>query len=82
MFKVKVYVTLKEAVLDPQGHAVQNSLHTLGFTEVHRVRVGKFLDLHVDGLSEENVAERVSNMCDKLLANCVIEDYRFEIMEG
>ena len=77
--KAKVYVTIKENVLDPQGSAVQGALHTMGFEEVGKVRIGKYLELEL-GTSERAEAEaRIKEMCEKLLANTVIEDYRFEL---
>ena len=79
--RVKIFVSLKEGVLDPQGKAIERSLHTFGYDEVRDVRVGKFLELEVDAPSRESAAARVREMCDKLLANPVIEDYRFEINE-
>ncbi|GAF65562.1 phosphoribosylformylglycinamidine synthase subunit PurS [Alkalihalobacillus trypoxylicola] len=79
MFKVKVYVTLRQSVLDPQGVAVKHSLHTMNYNEVEEVRIGKYLELQVK--STENLEQRVKEMCEKLLANTVIEDYRFEIEE-
>ncbi|WP_026691240.1 phosphoribosylformylglycinamidine synthase subunit PurS [Alteribacter aurantiacus] len=81
MYEVNVFVTLKEAVLDPQGSAVNHSLHQLGYQEVEDVRIGKVLTLTVNG-EKETVEARVKEMCDKLLANPVIEDYRFEIKEA
>ena len=77
--RVKIFVSLKQGVLDPQGKAIERSLHTVGYNEVHDVRVGKFLELEVDAASRERAEARVREMCDKLLANPVIEDYRFEI---
>jgi phosphoribosylformylglycinamidine synthase subunit PurS len=81
MFKATVFVTLKESVLDPQGNAVQGSLHTLGFDEVGEVRVGKYMQLEINTQDKAAATERVKEMCEKLLANTVIEDYRFEIQE-
>lgn len=78
---VKVFVTLKEGVLDPQGKAVRNSLHSLGFGTVQDVRVGKYLELHLDVPALEDAGRQVRCMCEKLLANPVIEDYRLEIAE-
>ena len=78
---VRVFVTLKEGVLDPQGKAVQNSLHSLGFGAVRDVRVGKYLELHLDAAAPEDAARQARGMCEKLLANPVIEDYRFEVAE-
>ena len=77
--RVKIFVSLKQGVLDPQGKAIERSLHTFGYDEVRDVRVGKFLELEVDIASREGAETRVREMCDKLLANPVIEDYRFEI---
>lgn len=80
MIKVKVYVTLRESVLDPQGSAVQNALHALTYNEVEEVRIGKYMELTLSK-SEKDVDGRVKEMCEKLLANTVIEDYRYEIEE-
>ncbi|MDG0792499.1 phosphoribosylformylglycinamidine synthase subunit PurS [Cohnella ginsengisoli] len=77
--KATVYVTIKENVLDPQGNAVQGSLQTLGFDEVAKVRIGKYLELTLDTTDRAVAEERVKAMCEKLLANTVIEDYRFEL---
>ena len=84
MFKATVYVTLRESVLDPQGNAVQESLHSLGYDEVGNVRIGKYMELEINGDDQKAVEERVRDMCEKLLANTVIEDYRFDLnnMEG
>jgi phosphoribosylformylglycinamidine synthase len=79
--RVKIFVSLKHGVLDPQGKAIERSLHSLGYAEVRDVRVGKYLDLDVDAPSRDAAALRIREMCDKLLANTVIEDYRFEIQE-
>ncbi|WP_027094156.1 phosphoribosylformylglycinamidine synthase subunit PurS [Cohnella thermotolerans] len=77
--KATVYVTIKENVLDPQGNAVQSSLHTMGFGEVAKVRIGKYMELQLDTNDRAQAEERVKAMCEKLLANTVIEDYRFEL---
>jgi len=77
--RVKIFVSLKTGVLDPQGKAIERSLHTLGYGEVREVRVGKYLEFDVDATSRETAEARVREMCDKLLTNPVIEDYRFEI---
>jgi phosphoribosylformylglycinamidine synthase len=77
--RVKIFVLPKNGVLDPQGNAIERSLHTLGYGEVRDVRVGKYLELDVDAPSRTAAELRVREMCDKLLANTVIEDYRFEI---
>ncbi len=80
MYKVKVYITLRESVLDPQGSAVRSSLHALTYEEVEEVRIGKYMELTI-AKNEKDVDTRVKEMCEKLLANTVIEDYRYEIEE-
>lgn len=75
-----VHVTLKEGVLDPQGQTIETSLHSLGFTEVEEVRTGKTIELLLD--NHDNVEARVQDMCTKLLANPVIEDYRVNVEEA
>jgi phosphoribosylformylglycinamidine synthase subunit PurS len=79
--RVKIFVSLKKGVLDPQGKAIERSLHALGYSEVHDVRMGKYLEFGVEAASRSGAEARVREMCDKLLANPVIEDYRFEIEE-
>ncbi|WP_199617550.1 phosphoribosylformylglycinamidine synthase subunit PurS [Paenibacillus alkalitolerans] len=77
--KATVYVTVKENVLDPQGKAVQGALHSMGFEEVGEVRIGKYMELNLDTNDRAAAEERIRTMCEKLLANTVIEDYRFEL---
>ncbi|WP_080832854.1 phosphoribosylformylglycinamidine synthase subunit PurS [Cohnella massiliensis] len=77
--KAMVYVTIKANVLDPQGNAVQDALHTMGFDEVGKVRIGKYMELQLNTSDRAQAEERVKAMCEKLLANTVIEDYRFEL---
>jgi phosphoribosylformylglycinamidine synthase PurS subunit len=77
--KATVYVTVKQNVLDPQGKAVQGALHSMGFGEVEEVRIGKYMELTLDTNDRAAAEERVRAMCEKLLANTVIEDYRFEL---
>ncbi|MFK2826065.1 phosphoribosylformylglycinamidine synthase subunit PurS [Bacillus sp. B190/17] len=81
MYKVKVFVTLRESVLDPQGKAVQQSLTNLGYEGVQDVRIGKYMELAIDGDHQE-VEKTVQEVCEKLLSNPVIEDYRYEIEES
>ena len=75
----EVVVSLKPVVNDPQGLVVRSGLHQLGFTEVGDVRVGKHLALEVEGASEEAIHQRVASMCERLLRNPVIEDYRIDL---
>ena len=81
MYKAKVFVTLRDSILDPAGTAVKGSLHKLGFDEVRDARIGKYIELKLDG-NVDNARERVKAMCEKLLANTVMEDFRFEIEKG
>ena len=79
--KAKIHVTLKSGILDPQGRAIQQSLTTLGFSSVNDVRVGKVLEVELE-VTDQNQAElQLKAMCEKLLANTVIEDYRFELVK-
>lgn len=75
MTLVRIYVTLKPSLLDSAGRAVTASLNGLGYGEVHDVRIGKVIELKVDSADPA----RIQEMCDKLLANPVIEDYRIEV---
>jgi phosphoribosylformylglycinamidine synthase len=77
--KVRVYVTLKQGVLDPQGKAIHHALEGLGFAGVRDVRAGKLIELEVDAGTED---AEIEEMCRKLLANTVIENYRIERAEA
>jgi phosphoribosylformylglycinamidine synthase PurS subunit len=81
MYKVKVFVTLRESVLDPQGTAVKSSLHSMNYKEVDDVRIGKYMELTIEK-SDRDIDAIVKEMCERLLANVVIEDYRYEIEEA
>lgn len=77
--KAKIHVTLKQGILDPQGKAIEHALESLGFAKTRHVRVGKYIELD---LAEEDKAKatiEVKAMCEKLLANTIVEDYRFEL---
>ena len=78
----KIHVTLKASVLDPQGAAVTKSLHALGYDEVQDVRIGKYLEVKIDTADKAIAEERVTEMCEKLLANTVIEKYEFVLVEA
>lgn len=75
-------MTLRKGVLDPQGKAVQSGLVHLGFKGIKDVRVGKLIEIELDGLSLEEAQKSLQQMCESLLANTVIEDYHFEITAG
>lgn len=77
--KARVVVTLKNGVLDPQGQAIEGSLASLGFGGVANVRQGKVFDLEVAGTDAESARSEIKAMCEKLLANTVIENYAIEI---
>lgn len=79
MIKATVYVTIKQSVLDPQGVAVQGALHSMGFQEVESVRIGKYMEINLDTDDREEAEAKVTEMCEKLLANTVVEQYRFEL---
>ncbi len=79
--RARVFITPKQGVLDPQGKAVEHSLHALGFVEAHDVHIGKYVELSLDGVDRQQAERRTDDMCRKLLANGVIEDYRFDIEE-
>ncbi len=77
--KVRVHITLKEGVLDPQGKAISNALAALGFTGVNDVRQGKYIEIDLDESDPARAREAAEAMCARLLANTVIEDYTIEV---
>ncbi len=79
--KVRVTVMVKSGVLDPQGRAIQGSLHQLGYKEVSDVRAGKVLELILPRMAKTQLEKKAKEMCEKLLANPIIEDYRIEYVE-
>ncbi len=81
MFMAKVYITLKPTVNDPQGLTIKGGLEVLGFSSVRKVRAGKYLEIWLNEESKERAKQEVEEMCHKLLANPVIENYRFELEE-
>jgi len=78
----KIHVTLKPGVNDPQGLAIAGGLHSLGFTGVHEVRAGRYLEVRLDAPDHTAAEQQVEEMCQRLLANPVIEAYRFELAAG
>jgi len=75
----KIYITLKKDVLDPQGSVIANSLRSLGFNNIEDVRQGKFIEVKLNTENTETANKQLNEMCEKLLANLVIEDYKVEI---
>jgi len=82
MLKARVIVMLKSGVLDPQGRAVLGGLHSMGYGEVEDVRIGKEILLTLADAPLPEAERRVKEMCDRLLSNPVIEEYRFTIERG
>lgn len=78
---VRVTITRRPQISDPQGSAVHRALTDLGYPEVDGVRIDRIVDLHIDDADRERVLGRVDEMCARLLANPVMEDYRIEILE-
>ena len=74
--KIKIIVTLKNGVLDPQGKAIQQTLNGMGFNDIKDVRQGKYFDIEINETDEAKAKNKVDEMCKKLLANLVIEDYK------
>ena len=79
MYLAKVYITLKPTVNDPQGLTIRGALHTLGFSAVQEVRAGKYIEIKIEENDLEKARAAVQDMCKKLLANTVIENFRFEL---
>ena len=82
MYLARIYVTLKAAVNDPQGQTVLGSLKHMGFAEVDDVRIGKYREVRSDEPQRSRAEARVADMCNKLLSNPVIEEFRFELEEA
>lgn len=79
MVKAKVYITVKKSVSDPQGTTVKHALESLGFKGVSNVRMGKYIELYLNSKSKKTASTEVDRMCKKLLANPIIEEYRYEV---
>ena len=82
MIKARVTVTLKNGVLDPQGKAIEGAISALGFTGLESARQGKVFDLELSGSDKEQAETDIAAMCEKLLANTVIEDYSIDILDN
>ena len=77
--KAKIHVTLKQGILDPQGKAIEHALDSLGFKNAANVRVGKYMELDMNETDKAKAEAQVRSMCEKLLANTIIEEYRYEL---
>lgn len=78
-YQAQVYVTLRPSVLDPAGTAVRSGLEHMGYDNVDKVRIGKYIEVSLTADSEETARQQLDRMCDQLLANPVIENYRIEL---
>ena len=81
MYLAKVYITLKPTVNDPQGLTIKGALHNLGFTSVEDVRAGKYIEVRINEKNLAKAEEQANEMCRKLLANPIIENYRLDLEE-
>ncbi len=77
--KAKIHITLKSGILDPQGKAIEHALATLGFKNASNVRMGKYLEVDLQETTKDRADAEVKAMCEKLLANTIIEEYRYEL---
>jgi phosphoribosylformylglycinamidine synthase len=80
-YHARIYVTLRPSVLDPAGTAVESGLKQLGYQEVKEVRIGKYIELNLAANDQTDAEKQLDQICDQLLANPVIENYRFELTE-
>jgi phosphoribosylformylglycinamidine synthase len=78
-YSARIYVTLRPSVLDPAGTAVQSGLAHMGYTNVGSIRIGKYIELTLEAEDDSTARQQLDRMCDQLLANPVIENYRFEL---
>jgi phosphoribosylformylglycinamidine synthase PurS subunit len=81
MMRVRILVSLKDSVLDPQGQTVKNALHTLGYGSIKDVRQGKVFELELEGISEKEAEKIIPEISDKVLANPIIEKFSWQILE-
>jgi phosphoribosylformylglycinamidine synthase len=79
MARARVTITLKKTIMDAQGQTVERALHSLGYEGVRDLRIGKYLEMDLDGAPRDQLSAQLDEMCRKLLANPIIEDFRFEI---
>lgn len=79
MARAKVFITLKQGILDPQGKTLLRALKSMGYDEVEDLRVGKYMEIALEGSDAAVIEKRLGEMCESLLANPIIEDYRMEV---
>ena len=79
MAKARVIITLKKTIMDAQGQTIENALHNLGYAGVRNLRMGKYVEMDIDGAPMEQLEKQLDQMCRDLLSNPIIEDFRFEI---
>lgn len=79
VYTAKIFITLRKTILDPQGKAVEHSLHSLGFNSIQNTRIGKYIELNVESENEKDASNIVEQSCIKLLANPVMEDFTFTL---
>ncbi len=80
-YQAQIYVTLRPSVLDPAGTAVQSGLKHMGYDTIEQVRIGKYIEVTLSAESEDAARQQLDHACDQLLANPVIENYRFDVRE-
>jgi phosphoribosylformylglycinamidine synthase len=80
LYSAKIKVTLRKSILDPQGKAVEHSIQSLGYNNIKDTRIGKFIELKIDASSEGDARKTTEEVCQKLLANPIMEDYEFEVV--
>ncbi|MEA1972437.1 MAG: phosphoribosylformylglycinamidine synthase subunit PurS [Candidatus Cloacimonadota bacterium] len=80
--KVDIFVKLKPSILDPQGKAVNNTLHSLGYNDISNVRISKLIQLEIDSNDKQTIQKEIDEICDKILANPNTETYYYELKEG
>lgn len=81
MFTAQIKITLRKSILDPQGKTVEHSIQSMGYNNIKNTRIGKYVELKIDAASEEEASRITGEICKKLLANPVMEDYTFQITE-
>lgn len=79
--KAKIHITLKNGVLDPQGRAIASALHNMGYGDVEEVRQGKYIEVDLKNSAKGSAKETVDKICSSLLANTVVENYKYELVD-